>query len=79
MNFCFDWKGIVHQEFVPRDQKVNKQFFQEILARLRDAVRRKGPELWENQTWILSCDISVVLDIIRWYRKYSRNATNKVV
>jgi len=28
---------------------------------------------------VLSCDIPVVLDTIRWYRKYSRNTANKVV
>ena len=27
-----------------------------VLARLRDAVRRKKPELWENQTWMLHHD-----------------------
>ena len=51
----FDWKGIVYHEFVPRGQMVNKQLYQEILARLRD-VRRKRPELWENQTWMLHHD-----------------------
>ena len=30
-----------------------RQLYQEVLARLRDAVRRKKPELWENQTWML--------------------------
>jgi len=49
----FDWKGMVHHEFVPRGQVVNKQFYQEVLAHLRDAVCRKRPELWENQTWML--------------------------
>jgi len=49
----FDWKGIVHHEFLPRGQMLNKQLYQEFLARLRDAVRRKMPELWENQTWML--------------------------
>ena len=44
----FDWKGIVHHEFVPRGEMVNKQLCQEILARLRDAVCRKRPEWWEN-------------------------------
>jgi hypothetical protein len=41
-----DWKGIVHHEFAPRSQIVNKQLYQEVLAHLR--VLR--PELWENQT-----------------------------
>jgi len=49
----FDWKGIVHHEFVPCGQMVNKQLYQEVLAHLRDAVRRKRTELWENQTWML--------------------------
>ena len=52
----FDWKGIVHHEFVPRGQMVNKQLYQEVLARLRDAVRRKSTELWENRTWMLHHD-----------------------
>jgi len=42
----FDRKAIFHHEFVPRGQMVNKQFYQEVLARLREAVRRKRPELW---------------------------------
>jgi len=54
----FDWKGTVHHEFAPRGQMVNKQLYQEVLARLRDVVRRKRPTLWENQTWMLHLDIA---------------------
>jgi len=46
---AFDWKGIVHQEFVPRSQMGNKQIYQEGLARLREAVRWKRLELWETR------------------------------
>ena len=52
----FDWKGIVHHEFLPRGQMVNKQLYQEVLARLTDAGRRKRTELWENQAWMLHHD-----------------------
>ena len=52
----FDWKGIVHHEFAPCGQTVNKQIYQEVLARLRDAVHRNRLELWENQTWMLHHD-----------------------
>jgi len=52
----FDWIDIVRHEFVPRGQMVNKQLYQEVLARLRDAVCRNRPELWENQTWMLQHD-----------------------
>ena len=49
----FYCKGIVHHEFIPCGQMVNKQLYQDFLVHLRDAVRRKRPELWENQTWML--------------------------
>jgi len=52
----FGWKGIVHHEFLPRGQMVSEQLYEEVLARLRDAVHRKRPELWENQTWMLHHD-----------------------
>jgi len=35
---------------------VNIHSYQEVLAHLRDAVCRKWPELWENQTWMLHHD-----------------------
>jgi len=41
----FHWKGVVHHEFVPPGQMVNKQLYQDVLACLRDAVCRKKPEL----------------------------------
>jgi len=44
----FDCKGIVHHEFVPCGEMVNKHFYQEVLTDLRDVVRRKRLELWEN-------------------------------
>ena len=52
----FDWKSIVQHEFVQRGQMVNKQLYQEVLARLRGAVRRKRPEMWKNQTRMLHHD-----------------------
>ena len=52
----FDWKGTVHHGFVPRGQMVNRQLYQEVLARMRNAACRKRPELWENRTWMLHHD-----------------------
>jgi hypothetical protein len=49
----FDWKGIIHHEFVPHGQMVNKQLYHKVLAPLRDAVCRKRPEMWENLNWML--------------------------
>jgi len=42
----FYWKGVVHHEFVPRGQVVNKQLYLGVLVHLRDAMHRKVPELW---------------------------------
>jgi len=42
--------------FVPGGHMINEQLYQEILARLRDAVRRRRPEMWESQTWMLHHD-----------------------
>jgi len=35
---------------------LNKQLYQEVLARLKDASRRKRSELWESHTWMLHRD-----------------------
>ena len=50
----FNIDGLVHHEFVPTGQTVNKEFFKTILQRLRDAVRRHRPEKW--RFWILHHD-----------------------
>ncbi|PNF26463.1 hypothetical protein B7P43_G15372 [Cryptotermes secundus] len=38
---------VVHHEYAPLGQTVNKEYYQEFLRHLRDAVRRKRPELWD--------------------------------
>jgi hypothetical protein len=38
---------------VPTGQTVNSGFYREVLRRLRDNVRRRRPELWPEQTWLL--------------------------
>jgi len=52
----FDWQGVIHYEFVPRGQTVNKEFYVAVLKRLREAVCRKRPQLWTNQSWVLHND-----------------------
>ena len=32
VRYVFDWKGIVHHEFVPRGQMVNKQLYQKVFS-----------------------------------------------
>jgi len=54
--FFFDWKVIVHHEFVPRGETVNKEFYLKVMKGLREVVRRKRPEAWTNKTWMLHLD-----------------------
>ena len=54
MLICFfDQKGIVHKEFVPPGQTVNAALHAEVLKRLRKNLRRKRPDQWRNNTWLL--------------------------
>jgi len=53
---CFDSEGIVHHEYAPNGQTINKEFYLEVLRRLRESVRRKRPEKWWDGDWILHHD-----------------------
>jgi hypothetical protein len=53
----FHIKGTVHFEFIPQVQSVNQTHCVEILKRLREAVRRKRPELWPDD-WIFHHDMT---------------------
>jgi len=53
---CFDWQGVIHYDFIPRGQTVNKEFYVAVLKHLREAVHRKRPQLWTNQNWVLHHD-----------------------
>ena len=36
----------MHHEYAPEDQKINKEYHQQVLRRFREAVRRKRPDMW---------------------------------
>jgi len=52
----FDSEGIVHHEYAPDGQTINKEFCVEVLHRLRESVRRKRSEKWWDGDWILHHD-----------------------
>jgi len=48
--------GLVHHEYVPTGQTVNKEFYKTVLQHLCNAVRRHCPEKWRSGNWILHHD-----------------------
>ena len=52
----FDSRGVVYHEYAPQGQNINKEYYLGVLRRLRDAVRRKRPDLWAAGTWQLHHD-----------------------
>jgi len=52
----FDIDGLVRHEYVPRGQRVNKEFYETVLQCLCDAVCRHCPEKWCSGNWILHHD-----------------------
>jgi len=52
----FDSEVIVHHEYTPNGQTVNKEFYVEVLRHLRESVRQKRPEKRRDGNWILHHD-----------------------
>jgi len=52
----FDTDRLVHHEYVPRGQTVNKEFYRTVLQCLRDTVRRHRSGKWRSGNWILHQD-----------------------
>ncbi|UYV65939.1 hypothetical protein LAZ67_3005932 [Cordylochernes scorpioides] len=48
--------GLVHHEFIPFGRTINQEVYLVIMRRLREAVRLKRPERWQNNDWILHVD-----------------------
>ncbi|XP_037499989.2 protein GVQW3-like [Rhipicephalus sanguineus] len=47
----FDSRGVAHHEYAPQGQTITKECYRDVLRRIRDAVRRKRPQLWSTGNW----------------------------
>ena len=52
----FDYEGVVHHEYAPTGQAINKEYYVQILKRLPEAVRRKRPHFWSSGDGLLHHD-----------------------
>jgi hypothetical protein len=57
----FDMDWLVHHEYVPRRQTVNKEFNKTVLQRIHDAMRRHCAEKRHSGNWILHHDSAPAL------------------
>jgi len=71
----FDFNGIVHHEFLPPGRTVNKEYYLEVLRRLREAIRRKRPNLWQNNSWQLHHDNAPAYTTLLVREFLAKNAT----
>ncbi|GBN31020.1 Mariner Mos1 transposase [Araneus ventricosus] len=54
-----DYDSVIHYEFIPEGETVNKELYLEVFKRLRDAIRRKQPEKWATNDWFLLHDNAI--------------------
>ncbi|KAK8772901.1 hypothetical protein V5799_012566 [Amblyomma americanum] len=47
----FDSRGLVRHEYAAHGETIAKEYNRDVLRRLRDAVRRKRPDLWPAGNW----------------------------
>ena len=55
MTVFFDFRDVVHYEFLPPRQTINKEYYLSVMRRF-EAIRLKRQELWANNSWFLHHD-----------------------
>ena len=51
-----DYRGVVHSQFFPEGQTVNKEYYLGVMKRLREQIRQKRADLLKENSWILCND-----------------------
>ena len=73
-----DYSGVVHHEFLPEGQTVNKEYYLSVMRSLREAIRQKRPNLWANNLWILHHDNAPLHNAIVIREHLTKNETNTI-
>ena len=74
----FDYRGVVHYEFLPTGQTVNKEYYLSVMRRLREAIRLKRPDLWSMGNWFLHHDNAPAHTALIVREHFAKNSTNIV-
>ena len=52
----FDWKGVIHKEFVPEGETLNALYYKVVTERLPNRIRRVRPGMCKSGDWFLLHD-----------------------
>jgi hypothetical protein len=52
----FDSEGVVHYEFLPQGRAANKEYYLEVMHHLCEVVKKKRPDAWWENRWVLQHD-----------------------
>jgi len=47
---------VVYHEFTQYGQTINKEYYLDVLRRLRETIRKRRPILWHSNSWMLHHD-----------------------
>jgi hypothetical protein len=72
----FEYRGVVHSEFLPQGQKINKEYYLSVIRRLRENVRRRRPDFFKENSWILHQNNEQKAIIVNEF--LAKNSTNTI-
>lgn len=73
-----DYRGVVHNEFLPPGQTVNKEYYLSVMRRLREAIRKKRADLWADNSWFLHHDNAPSHTALVLRDHFAKNSTHIV-
>ena len=53
---CEGFAYSLHHEFLPQDRTVNKEYYLQVMRKLREVIRHKRTYMWKNKHWLLHHD-----------------------
>ena len=56
LNVFFDCKGVILAEYLKPGETIKSETYVQTLARLKECIRRKRPELWKDRSFLLHHD-----------------------
>ena len=66
---------MVHQKLLLQGRTVNKEYYLEVMCHLREAIRKKRLELWENNSWLLHHDNAHAHSLLLVHNFLAKNNT----